>query len=167
MQYKEILENTVKKAASFGVSTLTPAAVETVNGHKCEVVFGYAIRANKTLSRPAVKIVTDYDSGTILLYQNAFFREFADAAKYPVDASLRAGVPTAKTAKEQLQLVREMTDLYECVRTFALEDNLTVDQKSICKSYRDCLAATVPTDLLAFCKDTEPAFYSWLENAAD
>ena len=143
---------------------LTPAVVKTVRGRKVEVYFAYNISRQKKILRPYLKLVTDFNNGIILEFKNAYYSDFAYAKKYPLTAEFDANVPVAKSAKEQSTLLNELQGLYAKIRVFAFAETLSDEEKQTLKDYAECLSKTVPTDLLNFCKDTEPEFFNWITN---
>ena len=142
--------------------SFTPAVVKIVNGHKCEVYFAYRGIGKKIL-RPYLKLVTDFNGGTILEFKNAYYDDFANTEKYPLGTEFDATVPTARTAKEQMEQLKTLQRLYAQVRDFAFAENLPDTNKRLLNQYAACLAETVPADLLNFCKETEPKFFAWLD----
>lgn len=163
-EYPEQLKKIKEQFASigFGNYSLAPAITKVVNGHKVEVYFAYNISRQKKILRPYLKLVTDFDKGLILEFKNAYYSEFADAKKYPLNAEFDAKVPVAKSAKEQMELLKNLQALYTQVRAFAFSEDVSTENKKILVDYNKCLSNTVPIDLLQFCKDTEPEFFSWI-----
>ncbi len=141
---------------------LTPAIVKTAGERKAEVYFAYNISRQKKIIRPYMKLITDFDSGIILEFQNAYYSDFADAKKYPLNATFDAKVPVAKSAKEQMEFLENLRALYIKVRAFSFNKDLSTNDKQILRDYVECLSKTVPTELLAFCRDNEPEFFNWM-----
>lgn len=141
---------------------LTSAIVKTAHERKVEVYFAYNISQQKKILRPYLKLVTDFNNGLILEFKNAYYSEFADTKKYPLNTEFNANVPVARTAKEQMELLNSLQALYVKVREFAFDKDLSNENRRILADYADCLSKTVPTDLLNFCKDTEPEFFDWI-----
>ena len=141
---------------------LTPAIVKMSNGHKCEVYFGYNIRANGKMARPHMRVVSDYETGTLLEFQNAFYSEFADTEKYPLDRWMDPQVPVAKSAREQKELMEKLQMSYEKIRPAAFSEDISEDTVRELKEYRKCLADVLPAGLLAFCEQTEADFFKWM-----
>lgn len=142
---------------------LTPAIVKTVRMHKVEVYFAYNVSRQKKILRPYLRLVTDFDSGVILEFKNAYYSEFADDKKYPLNSTFNAEVPVARSIKEQTALLENLRALYMKVREFSFDNDLSADNKQTLRNYAECLSKTVPTDLLNFCKDTEPEFFNWVK----
>lgn len=163
-EYTEILKKIrVQFTAITGDNySLTPAIVKTANGRKCEVYFAYKVSRDKKILRPYLKLVMDFETGLVLEFKNAYYSDFADAKKYPLNAEFNATVPVAKSAKEQMELLKNLQALYVKIRELAFARNLSSAEKNFLTDYAECLAKTVPTDLLNFCKDTEPEFFDWL-----
>lgn len=143
--------------------SLTPAIVKKVRDHKCEIYFAYNVTRTKKILRPYLKLATDFNSGQFLEFKNAYYSEFADDKKYPLNTEFDAQVPTATSVKEQRELLKNLQSLYEKVREFAFEKNLSDEQKKTLADYSETLSKTVPTDLLNFCKDTEPEYFAWID----
>ena len=162
-EYSEQLKKIKGQFATIagGNFSLTPAIVKTKHGRKVEVYFAYSISKKKIL-RPYLKLVTDFNSGIILEFKNAYYDDFADAKKYPLNAEFDAAVPVAHSAKEQMELLKNLQALYGRVREFAFEENLSAEENRTLNDYADCLAKTLPIDLLNFCKDSESEFFNWL-----
>lgn len=165
-EYPEQLQKVKAKFTALvgGNFAFTPAIVKMVNGRKCEVYFAYASVARKNFLRPYLKLVTDFNGGTILEFKNAYYDDFADSKKYPLNTEFNATVPVSKTAKEQINRLKNLQTLYIQVREFAFDVNLSAADKRILNQYATCLSETVPVDLLNFCKDTEPEFFTWLNS---
>lgn len=165
-EYPELLKKIKFQFASITSSNyfFTPAIVQKMHDNKCEVYFAYDVTREKKILRPYLKLVTDFNTGKFLEFQNAYYSEFADEKKYPLNMKFDAKVPTAKTVKEHMELVKNLQSLYEKVRVFAFEENLSDEQKKILTDYFKVLYKTLPADLLNFCKDTEPNFFNWIKS---
>lgn len=164
--YKDILLKVKKQISDImgdGYS-LTPAIVKKNGGNRCEVYFAYSIHRRQGISRPCIRIVTDYETGVIVEYQNANYFEFADIEKYPLDKMMKSEVPVAKTAQEQSEILNELYSLYASVRQFAYSDVLSNEEKNMLERYRECLYKAVPTELMAFCSYTEQEFFAWMND---
>ena len=162
--YPEQLKKIKERLAAIvaGNYSLTPAIVKMAHGRKVEVYFAYNISRQKEILRPYLKLVTDFDKGLILEFKNAYYSEFADAKKYPLNAEFDAKVPVAKSAKEQMALLNELQELYVKVRGISFTETLSDEDKQTLADYDASLSKTVPVELLAFCKDTEPEFFNWV-----
>ena len=165
-EYSELLKKIKFQFASITSInySLTPAIVQKVRDNKCEVYFAYNVTREKKILRPYMKLATDFNSGQFLEFKNAYYSEFADDKKYPLNIKFDAKVPTATSVKEQMELVKNLQSLYEKVREFAFEENLSDEQKKILADYCKVLSETVPADLLNFCKDTEPDYFTWIKS---
>ena len=165
--YPEQLKKIKEQLAVIAGSNyfLTPAIVKTVRTRKVEVYFAYNVSRQKKILRPYLKLVTDFDSGVILEFKNAYYSEFADDKKYPLNSTFNAEVPVARSIKEQMALLENLRALYMKVRKFSFDNDLSADNKQILRDYAECLSKTVPTDLLNFCKDTEPEFFNWVKTS--
>ena len=95
-------------------------------------------------------------------FKNAYYSEFADSKKYPLTSEFDAKVPLATSAKEQIELIKNLQTLYEKVRVIAFEKNLSAENKTVLSEYANALSQTIPADLLNFCKNTEPQFFEWI-----
>ena len=164
-EYSEQLKVVKAKFTAFvnGNFSFTPAIVKILNGHKCEVYFAYRGIGSKKILRPYLKLVKDFNSVTILEFKNAYYDDFADCKKYPLDTEFNATVPISRTVKEQMERLKTLQMLYTKVREFSFEDNLSNADKRILNQYAVCLSETVPVDLLNFCKDTESEFFTWID----
>ena len=163
--YENILAKVKRQMAEIMGSeySLTPAILKKIDGNKCEVYFAYQISGKGEISRPYIRIVADYETGVILEYQNAYYREFADCNKFPLNSGLDVEVPVAKTAKQQWELVQRLRFFHETVREFAFEDRITDRERKLLEDYRECFHNTVPAGLMEFCKDTECEFFLWMD----
>lgn len=163
--YPEQLKKIKERLAAVAGSNyfLTPAIVKTMRTHKVEIYFAYNVSRQKKILRPYLRLVTDFDSGVILEFKNAYYSEFADDKKYPLNLTFNAEVPVARSIKEQMVLLENLRVLYMKVREFSFDNDLSADNKQILRDYAECLSKTVPTDLLNFCKDTEPEFFNWIK----
>lgn len=164
--YTDILKRVHSQtAALIGRNfSLTPAVIEIVNGRKYEIYFAYNAAQREGISRPYLKFVTDYKTGLLLEFKNAYYSDFADSKKYPLDKKFSAKVPAATTVKEQGELLKNLKELYEKVRAFAFAEEISDAERDILNRYAKILAATVPAELLDFCKYTAPEFFRWIEN---
>lgn len=162
--YQELLKKLkIQFTAITGSNySFTPAIVELNQNRKCEVYFAYNISPKKKILRPYFKLVTDYKTGIILEFKNAYYSEFADSKKYPLTSEFDAKVPLATSAKEQIELIKNLQTLYEKVRVIAFEKNLSAENKTVLSEYANALSQTIPEDLLNFCKNTEPQFFEWI-----
>ena len=140
----------------------TPPIIKVVNNRKFEIFFAYKISMKQKILRPYLKLATDFNGGFIVEFKNAYYSEFADNKKYPLNLEFNASVPVAKSVKEQTDLLKKLNLLYEKVRQFAFAGNLSNDERNILADYSKILTATVPVDLLNFCRDTEPDFFNWI-----
>ena len=163
-EYPEQLKKIKEHFAAIASNNyfLTPAIVKMTGERKSEVYFAYNISKQKKIIRPYMKLITDFDSGIILEFRNAYYSDFADAKKYPLNATFDAKVPVAKSAKEQMALLNELQELYSKVRVISFTETLSDEDKQTLADYDACLSKTVPVELLAFCKDTEPEFFNWV-----
>ena len=144
--------------------SFTPAIVKMVHGRKCEVYFAYKRDiVRKKIPRPYLKLVTDFNGGMILEFKNAYYDDFADSEKYPLETEFKATVPVSRTTKEQLDRLNTLQMLYTKFRDLAFEENLSDSEKRLLSQYAECLSETVPVELLSFCKDTESEFFTWLD----
>lgn len=143
--------------------SLTPAILKKKNGNKCEVYFAYRISGEGDISRPYIRVVTDYETGVVLEFQNAYYHEFADNSRFPLDSRLELKVPTAKTAAQQKELVKQLCLLHEKVREFAYSESLSQEERKTLTKYRECFRDTVPAELMVFCADTEKEFFEWMD----
>lgn len=150
-------------AITGGNYSFTPAILKNVRDRKVEIYFAYSVSANRKILRPYLKIVTDFAGGLILEFKNAYYSDFVDGAKYPLNAEFDAKVPVAQSVKEQMAFLKELQELYAKVRSFAFADNLSAEDKKILAAYGECLSKTVPAELLSFCRVAEPEFFDWAE----
>lgn len=166
MTYQDIILKVRKQIALMagGSYFLTPAVVKVSNGHKCEVYFVYHIPASGKMIRPHMRVVSDFETGTVLEFRNAFYSEFADAEKYPLGSPMNPQVPVAKSAGEQKELIGKLQSSYEKVRQIAFSEDISQDAIKELEEYRKCLADALPTELLAFCEQTEPSFFEWMNH---
>ena len=160
---KELREKlSVLTGGSYEMGPWLPCRIQ---GHLCEQIFLYSATGKKR-TRPYLRVLINSQTGAVLEFRNAYVEDFADGSKYPLGGTMDYSVPTAKSATEQGELLKKLDEVYAQVRTFAYAETLEEDQKTALKEYARCLERTVPAELLAFCKDAEPAFFCWLESKA-
>lgn len=166
-EYAAALKKTKNQFAALtgGNYSFTPAIPALAQGRKYEIYFAYKIERDKKIPRPTLKAVADYKTGDIAEFTNADYNDFADAKKYPRGKKFDANVPVAKTAREQMALLKNLEAQYEKVREIAFKENLSDEEKNILADYVKILAQTVPNELLSFCVETETKFFEWLKSA--
>ncbi len=164
MVYRDKLINVKKQIVAITGSgcSLTPAIIQMVNGHKCEVYFGYNRLEKGKMGRPYLRVAADYETGRILHFQNAYYSEFSDKEKYPLDKEMSLDVPVAKSVKEQGELLKRLERLYEKISAIAFSEFVLEENVKALKEYQKCLEDTVPPDLMAFMIDTETDFFQWM-----
>ena len=165
--YKDVLERVKRQLSAIMHSTwsLSPAFVRMVNGNKCEIYYAYNFVGKGAIYRPYIRLAVDYGSGTLLEFRNAYFAEFADAERFPLDMEINPAVPYAKTVQEQSALLEKLQSLYEKVREFAYEEALSSTQRELLNEYSHCLQRTVPRDLMDFFAAEEKDFFAWIHNS--
>lgn len=165
--YKDLLKKVKRQMTEITGNgySLTPAFVKEENGHKCEVYFAYNLSGKGDITRPYIRLVTDYGTGIILEYRNAHYCEFANADKFPLDGKMSPKVPIAKSAAEQAELLNKLLSLYESVREFALSEDISDEERKTLAEYRQCLYDTIPAELMAFCVDAEKDFFEWIDKS--
>lgn len=163
-EYAIVLNKTVAQFSALAGNnySFTPAIPTMIQGRKYEIYFAYRIAQDRTIPRPYLKLATDYMTGNIVEFKNAAYSDFADTEKYPREKNFNANVPVAKTAREQMTLLKNLQATYEKVRVLAFNKELSNEEQDILAEYVKALKDTVPSDLLAFCVDTEPKFFEWL-----
>ncbi len=144
--------------------SLTPAVIEIVNNRKVEVYFAYSAKSHEGILRPYLKLVTDYETGVLLEFKNAYYSDFVDSKKYPLGKKLSTKVPVAKTVKEQGELLKNLQTLYEEIRPVVFIRNISSEDRNNLENYAKVLADTIPPELLDFCKAAEPQFFDWIES---
>lgn len=166
-EYTELLKRIKTQFATIAGTnfSFTPAIVKLAHGRKCEVYFAYGISSKEKILRPYIRLVTDFENGLFLEFKNAYYSDFADDKKYPLNMEFNAKVPVAKSVKEQQALIKNLQTLYTKVRTFAFSKDLSTEDKNTLANYTECLSKTIPADLLNFCKNTEPEFFRWLSSS--
>lgn len=166
LDYATALKKTIKQfSALTGTNySLTPAIPTIIQEQKYEIYFAYRISRDKKIIRPYLKLVADYRTGDIVEYKNAAYTDFVDSEKYPREKILDASVPIAKTAREQMILLKNLQAIYEKIRPFAFKKELLSKEQDILEGYVKILKKTIPDDLLNFCVDTEPQFFEWLQS---
>lgn len=163
-EYAKVLNKTAAQFSALAGNnySFTPAIPTMIQGRKYEIYFAYRITPDRKILRPYLKLATDYMTGNIMEFKNAAYSDFADNEKYPRDKKFNADVPVAKTAREQMALLKNLQATYEKVRVFAFNEELSNEEQNILAEYIKALKDTVPSDLLDFCVKTEPKFFEWL-----
>ncbi len=159
----DVIDRTVSRAidAAEGALARSPLIPCMVGGHLCERAFLYGANPGRK-SRPYATVLVSSENGLLLEYRNAYAGDFADGEKFPLEKPMSYAVPHAKTADEQGELLKKLGELYREVRTFAFETELPDDKAKTLSRYADCLADTVPAELLGFMRETEKPFFTWI-----
>lgn len=164
--YSAILEKTVTQFSVLAGNnySFTPAIPKIIQGRKYEIYFAYLITQDRKILRPHFKVAADYTTGEIVEFQNSIYSDFVDSEKYPREKKFNAKVPVAKTAREQMILLKNLQSKYEKVRVFAFKEELSSEEKNFLKDYVKAIEETIPNELINFCIETEPFFFDWIKS---
>ena len=165
-EYATILKKTAEQFSVLAGNnySLTPAIPKIIQGRKYEIYFAYIITQDRKILRPYFKVAADYATGEIVEFQNSIYSDFVDNEKYSRDKKFNAEVPMAKTAREQMILLKNLQSKYEKVRVFAFQEELSNNEKIFLKDYVKAIEETIPNELLNFCIENEPFFFDWIKS---
>ncbi|MCH5264951.1 MAG: hypothetical protein J1F02_03555 [Lachnospiraceae bacterium] len=132
--------------------------------HILDAAFLYSAGSlSQTRLRPNASIIIEPGSGSILEYRNSYINDFMDSAKYPMTLELDYSVPSAKSAKEQGELVKTVNELYGDIRKMAFKETLSDAQKKTLAKYNSCFYKAVPDSLVPFYEALSPEFFQWMK----
>lgn len=146
---------------NFGISF---PFVDLINGVKVEKVFIYPVSQTEMRTRPFGVITTSIEDGVILKYENAYLFDFVDTEKYPFNKKISYAIPdgSKKTVKEHQLEINIIFKLYEAIRNFAFEEELTAEQTEILAKYYVIFEKTVPSSNMPFYEALSENYMKWV-----
>lgn len=164
--YNEILPDIRSKVTqicggNFGISF---PFVDLVDGIRVEKVFIYPVSNEKMRTRPFAAVTFSMEDGMILKYENAYLYDFADTEKYPFDKKISYEIPdgSKKTVKEHQLELSIIFKLYEAIRNFAFNEELSAEQAEILTKYYVIFEKTVPSSNIPFYEALSEKFMKWV-----
>ncbi len=132
-------------------------------GYRTERVFFYPSTPKTQRVRPYAWASVSSEHGRVLSFQTCVIHDFMDTQKYPLDLMVDYSVPSAKTAKEQGELLKQYETAYEAVRMFAFDEKMDESQKKQLKEFYQLMSRTIPAGLMPYYKSLSPDFFKWIE----
>lgn len=165
-RYKDVTA-AIKTAVRFNFSMSFFVPVRK-NGYIFDTAFLYDMGDfSKVRLRPFASVILEPESEVLLEYRNAYLDDFMDADKYPMSLKIDYSVPSAKSAKEQGELVGKVNELYTAIRELAWKEGLEEHEKKVVREYYSCFCRAVPNALLPFYEALSPEFFVWLDKAVE
>lgn len=149
--------------ANFGISF---PIVDLINGVKVEKMFIYPVYPTEMRTRPFAVVTTSMEDGAILRFENAYLVDFLDTEKYPFDKKISYAIPdgSKKTVKEHQLEINIIFKLYEAIRNFAFNEELTAEQTEILTKYYVIFEKTVPSSNMPFYEALSEKYMKWVIN---
>jgi hypothetical protein len=147
--------------SNFGISF---PFVDLIGGVKVEKVFIYPVSPKEMRTRPFGVVTFSMEDGLILKYENAYVFDFVDREKYPFDKKISYEIPDGgkKTVKEHKLEMDIIFKLYEAIRNFAFEEELTKEQVEILTKYYVIFEKSVPSSNIPFYKALSEKYMEWV-----
>jgi hypothetical protein len=159
---KALLAKGVHALQNGGYSISQP--VPCIEGsYRTERVFFYPSTLKIERVRPYAWASVSSEHGRVLSFQYCAINDFMDTQKHPLDQIVDYSVPSAKTAKEQGELLKQYDTAYDAVRTFAFADKLDETQRNQLKSFQQLMSRTIPAGLMPYYESLSPDFFKWMK----
>lgn len=161
--YSSIFPTVKEMSASlFGDAvSLSYPIPDITHAIRVERYFLYPAGNTLTRSRPFGTVTVEMETGRLLSFQDCRIQDFMDPEKYPFDQKISYELPR-KIGIRQLKTEQSLINkLYESVRCFAFEENLTEEQKELLRKYWALFLSSVPTSLLPYYQKLGKNFYRW------
>ena len=163
---KALLAKGVHALQNGGYSVSQP--IPCMEGsYRTERMFFYPSTSKVERVRPYAWASVSSEHGRVLSFQYCAIRDFMDTQKYPLDQIVDYSVPSAKTAKEQGELLKLYDAAYETVRTFAFAEKTDETQKSQLKDFQQVVSRTIPAGLMPFYESISPDFFKWMKSQTE
>ena len=117
---------------------------------------------SKKLRRPFAWVGFDRDSGMMLYYKHCMTEDFVNTEEYPAGTELKGDFSSPRTPEQQAEYESALWECYEKIRDFALDNDLSGEQKELVRRYKKQWELTVMTGLLPYYKALSPEFFEWL-----
>lgn len=165
-EIKALLAKGVHALQNGGYSVSQP--VPCIEGSfRTERVFFYPSTPKVERVRPFAWAILSSEHASVLSYQHCVINDFMDTRKYPLDLMVNYSVPSAKTAKEQGELLKQYDMAYEAVRTFAFAEKLEEAQKKQLKDFKQLMNRSIPAGLMPYYESLSPDFYQWMKSQTE
>ncbi len=133
------------------------------NGLRTERVFFYPNTFNTKRVRPYAWASISSEHGRVFSFQYCAVRDFMDTKQYPLEQMVDYSVPSAKSAREQGELLKRMEEACEAVRAFAFAETLDEAQMKQLREFSLLMAQTVPAGLMPYYEALSPDFFRWMK----
>lgn len=159
---KALLSKGVHALGNGGYSVSQPIPCME-SGYRTERMFFYPSTSKAERVRPYAWVSVSSEHGRVLSFQYCAIRDFMDTQKFPLDQIVDYSVPSAKTAKEQGELLKQYDAAYEAVRTYAFTEKPDETQKSQLKDFQQLMNRTIPAGLIPYYESLSPDFFKWMK----
>lgn len=106
----------------FGESwSLSCPVPGTVNGIAVDKHFLYPIATDSSQGRPFALVVSDMNTGTILMMKHCAAEDFVDTNKHPFNEPISGELPGKMSAKEYKDGMCQLRKAYEALRQIVFE----------------------------------------------
>lgn len=166
-KYSEILEkNRGIINALGGNSSISFPVPDLVNGILVEKVFLYPTSPMELRTRPFALVTSAMEDGTILKYENAYVYDFVPTQRHSFEEKISYEIPDSekKSLREHRLELELLPKLYEEIRTFVFNENLTPEQREILTKYYVIFEKSVPTAQLPFYDGMSENYKKWVVN---
>ena len=128
---------------------------------RVERYFLYPAGNKLTRCRPFGILTVEMDNGRLLSYPHCRIKDFMETEKYPFDQEISYELPRKIGVKQFKVEQSQINKLYESVRIFAFEENLSDEQKELLSQYWALLLQSVPASLQPYYQKMGKNFYQW------
>lgn len=159
-QLRPGIKQTVSQMLGEGVALSYPLA-ERLGGQLCDSFFVYHGGMQTLRTRPFAKISFLAEDGTLVHYQDARVLDFMPAGQYPFARKIHYELQAAPSIQEYQTRQTMLYKLYERIRRFAYQPELTEQEREQLSVYCMQLALGEPRELIPFYRSLVPEFYQW------
>jgi len=122
--------------------------------------------------RPSGWVLLSMEDGSVKLAADCAAVDFMNTTHYPLDTEVSMKLPESTDLSKVKRLAAELFEVYDDLREFALEENLSRDQVAAIVRYKDLFMRICPKGHYAFYHGLSPSFFQWLrlplpEHSAD
>ena len=112
--------------------------------------------------RPFGWMLMSLTEGAICLIAECKAVDFITTAAYPPECTVSVRIPNTTDKAKITHLSEQLLRVYEDLRRFAFEENLTREQVAVIVQYKDLFMQLCPRGLYPFYHALSPAFFRWL-----
>ena len=159
-QLRPGIKQTVSQMLGEGAALSYPLA-EQLGGQLCDSFFVYHSGVQTLRTRPFAKISFLAEDGTLVLYQDARVLDFMPAEQYPFSRKIHYELQGTPSVQEYQTRQAMLYKIYEQIRRFAYQPELTKQNQEQLGVYCMQLAFSEPRELIPFYRSLAPGFYQW------